>query len=81
VLPKSAARRIAAKAWTASGAPASPMSSDKARSNQICAESFCSSGADASGLDVSAAFGDELTAAMATAAAPILVVILIVTSR
>ena len=49
--------------------------------NQICAKSFCSIGAEASGLDVSAAFGDELTAAMATAAAPILVVILIVTSR
>jgi hypothetical protein len=57
------------------------MSSDKARSNQICAKSFSPLAADASELDVTAAFGDELTAAMATAAAPILLVILIVTSR
>src|SRR6202046_2162953 len=76
--PSSAARRIAAKAWTALGAPASPMSSDRARSNQTCA--FSSDGAGVAGLGASAALTDEFSAAMAIAAMQTRLAILIASS-
>src|ERR1700677_3830821 len=71
---------MAAKAWTASGAPAAPVSSDSARSNQTCAETSSSVGADPSELDTSTAFARELTAAMAIAAMQTLVANLIASS-
>jgi nucleotidyltransferase/DNA polymerase involved in DNA repair len=66
VRPDSAACRIAAKAWTASGAPAAPMSSDSARSNQICAcaESSSFAGPGVGAPESSAALADEATTAM-----------------
>src|ERR1700722_17015240 len=73
---------MAAKAWTASGAPSAPMSSDRARSNQTCAcaEPFSSAGAGAAGLKTSAALADKLSAATAIAATQTLVAILIALS-
>src|ERR1700733_10839859 len=73
---------MAAKAWTASGAPSAPMSSDRARSNQTCAcaEPFSSAGAGAAGLKTSAALADKLSAATPIAATQTLVAILIALS-
>src|ERR1700722_8053296 len=73
---------MAAKAWTASGAPSTPMSSDRARSNQTCAcaEPFSSVGAGVTGLKTSAALAAKLGAAKAIAATQTLVAILIATS-
>src|SRR5579862_5863903 len=73
---------MAAKAWTASGAPAAPISSDRARSNQTCAcpEPFSSVDVGVTGLETSAGLADELAAAMAIAATQTLVAILIALS-
>src|ERR1700722_19580362 len=73
---------MAAKAWTASGAPSTPMSSDRARSNQTCAcaEPFSSVGAGVTGLKTSAALAAKFGAAKAIAATQTLVAILIATS-
>src|ERR1700723_2073931 len=73
---------MAPKAWTASGAPSAPMSSDRARSNQTCActEPFSSAGAGAAGFKTSAAPADKLSATTAIANRQTLVAILIAPS-
>src|ERR1700722_10350481 len=73
---------MAAKAWTALGAPSAPISSDRARSNQTCAcgEPFSSVGAGVTDLKTSAALAGRLSAAKAIAATQTLVASLIALS-